>query len=199
MNPTEIQKKYFSPGTKGYKILNYYFSRYQDLFTRTIYTELDEFIHQIYLNICNISFSDKIKNPEAYIIAAIKIQCRAQLDHALRMKKRQQNEIIIEPDSDEGDSSVSELVQSDFHKTYDNLEINEIFSITNIFKLTLKEQERILFNFLVENVPRKEIAQIMNQKLNTIDTQIRRLRIKFFSYLKKSGYSFEIFNKYDKE
>ncbi|BDQ03342.1 hypothetical protein [Ignavibacterium sp.] len=197
MNPEEIQKKYFIPGSKGYKVLSFYFNRYRDLFVKTIYSELDEFINQVYLNICSISLSDEIKNPDAYLIAAIKIQCRVQLDLALKIKKKQQNEIPIEYESDDEDMSSLYFSQKEKQKTYSKVESEELFSIINLFKLSLKEQERALFNLLVNDMHRTEIARITKKNLNTIDTQIRRLRIKFFSYLKKNGYNFPMFNKFD--
>lgn len=199
MNPEEIHKKYFVPHSKGYKILSYYFSRYRDLFVRTMFSELDEFINQIYLNISSISISNKIKNPDAYIIAAIKIQCRVQLDRALKLKKKQLNEIAIESESDDENKSVLNDGKIAGENTYHHAESNELLTIINMFKLSLKEQEKLLFNSLIDNISRNEIAQLMNKNLNTVDTHIRRLRIKFFSYLKKNGYLFEIFNKYDKK
>ncbi|MEP0861686.1 MAG: sigma-70 family RNA polymerase sigma factor [Ignavibacterium sp.] len=199
MNPEEIQKKYFNPGTNGYKILHYYYNRYKDLFTNTIYPELDEFINQIYLNICNITLWEKIKNPKAYIIASIKIQCRVQLEHALKMKKRRQNEIKIETNTEEEDNSNYKISQIAAENTFSTVEADEIFNIVNLFKLSLKENEKLLFNLLIDNISRKDIAKMMNKNINTVDTQIRRLRIKFFSYLKKNGYFYEIFRKYSKE
>jgi len=61
----------------------------------------------------------------------------------------------------------------------------------------LRESERYLFNSLIDDIPRKEIAEKRNQNLNTVDTQIRRLRIKFLSFLREEGYTFEMFSKYD--
>lgn len=195
MNPEEIQKVYFKPGTKGYKILSYYYTRYRDLFIKTIFSEFDEFINQIYLNVSGIRFSEEIKNPEAYIIGSIKIQCRVQLDLALKMKKRQQKETTGQSDNEE--VSVLEDLPNKEQDPHSKVESSEIFNIINIFKLSLKESERYLFNSLIDDIPRKEIAKKGNQNLNTVDTQIRRLRIKLLSYLKDNGYSFEMFSKYD--
>ena len=195
MNTQEIFNKYFNPGTKGYKILSFYYARYRDLFIRTIYPEFDEFINQIFLNVSGIRLSEEIKNPEAYIIGTIKIQCRVQLDLALKVKKRQQKETMEQSSDDE--VSVLENLPNKDQDPHSKVESSEVFSIINVFKLSLRESERYLFNSLIDDIPRKEIAEKRNQNLNTVDTQIRRLRIKFLSFLREEDYTFEMFSKYD--
>ena len=196
MNPDEMLNIYFKPGTKGYRILYFYFTRYRELFMKTNHHQLDEFINQIFLNVSGIRFSEEIKNLEAYIIGTIKIQCRVQLDLAIKMKNRKQKENEnIEKDNE--DKSVLDNLPGKEPNPHSKLESTEVFSLINIFKLSLKESERDLFNSLIEDVPRKEIAEKKNQNLNTVDTQIRRLRIKIFSFLKEKGYTFKMFSKYD--
>ena len=195
MNPEDIQKKYFNPGTKGYKILSYYYTHYRDLFVKTIHSEFDEFMHQIYLNVSGIRFSDEIKNAEAYIIGTIKIQCRVQLDLALKMKKMRQ--IEINDKSDDNEVSVLENLPNKELDPHSKVESSEVFILINVFKLSLSKPERMLFNSLIDDIPRKKIAKKWDQNLNTVDTQIRRLRIKLLTFLKDKGYSFEMFSKYD--
>jgi len=195
VNTQEIFSTYFNPGTKGYKILSFYYTRYRDLFIRTIHPEFDEFINQIFLSVSGIRLSEEIKNPEAYIIGTIKIQCRVQLDLALKMKKRQQKETMEQSSDDE--VSVLENLPNKDQDPHSKVEGSEVFSIINVFKLSLRESERYLFNSLIDDIPRKEIAEKRNQNLNTVDTQIRRLRIKFLSFLREEGYTFEMFSKYD--
>jgi hypothetical protein len=195
MNPEDILEKYFKPGTKGYKILSFYFSRYQDLFEKTTHREFNEFLNQIYLNTTSINFSEDIKNIEAYIIGTLKIQCRVQLDLALKLKNRQQKE--NKEDSPGEDLSISNNLPAEDLDPHERVESTEVFSIVNAFKLSLKDWERDILNSLIDEIPRKEIAEMKNQNLNTIDTQIRRLRIKLSSYLKENGYKFNISDKYD--
>lgn len=196
MNPEDMLNIYFKPGTKGYRILYFYYTRYRDLFVKTIHPRFDEFMNQVYLNVSGIRLSEEIKNQEAYIIGTIKIQCRAQLDLAIKMKNRKQKENEIMEKDDE-DRSFLDSIPGKEPDPYSKLESTEVFSIVNVFKLSLKETERYLFNALIDDIPRKEIAERKKQNLNTVDTQIRRLRIKFLSFLKENGYTFKMFSKYD--
>lgn len=197
MNSEDIFKTYFKPKTKGYKILYFYFCRYRDLFERTIYLEFNEFLNQIFLNISAIKFSEDIKNTEAYIIGSIKIQCRAQLDQAIKFKSRQQNEIAAIEKFDEEETSLLEKLPAIEPDPYNSLEVGEIFSLINFFKLSLKINERDILNLLIDGVSRNEIAELKNQNMNTIDTQIRRLRIKLAAFLKENGYTFDASGKFD--
>lgn len=197
MKPEDIFNTYFKPNTKGYKILYLYFSKYRDLFERTIHFEFNEFLNQIFLNVSGIKFSEDIKNAEAYIIGTIKIQCRVQLDKALKIKRRKQSEIEnIENDEDE-EKYLFENIPTKEPDPHNNVEADEIFNIVNFFKLSLNIRERDIFNSLIDGISRKEIADKKKQNLNTIDTQIRRVRIKFSAFLKENGYTFNISDKYD--
>jgi len=82
----ELNPKYFPRETRGYKIINRFCYKYKDLFERTAFPNFNDFINQIFLNVSSIDFSRDIKNFDAYIIGTIKIQCRAQLDKAIKMK-----------------------------------------------------------------------------------------------------------------
>ncbi len=196
MIPEEILQRYFKPETKGYKILTFYYMKYRDLFEKTIFQKLDEFINQIFLNVSTINFSEEIKNTDAYVIGTIKIQCRVQLDRALKTKKRQQTENPTEKLKEDGVGDRDNLAdkEQDPHR---KMESDEVFSIMNTFKLSLKDWEREILNLLIDEIPRIEIAEMKKQNLNTIDTQIRRLRIKLASFLKDNGYTFDISDKYD--
>ena len=196
MNPEEILPRFFKPDTKGYKILAFYYMKYQDLFEKTIFQEPDEFINQIFLNVSAINFSEEIKNIEAYIIGTIKIQCRVQLDRAIKTKKRQQRENPTEKLKEDVVSDRDNLAdkEQDPHR---KMESDEVFSIMNTFKLSLKDWEREILNSLIDEIPRIEIAEMTKQNINTIDTQIRRLRIKLASFFKDNGYKFDISGKYD--
>ena len=170
--------------------------KYRDLFEKTIFQEPDEFINQIFLNVSAINFSEEIKNIEAYIIGTIKIQCRVQLDRAIKTKKRQQRENPTEKLKEDVVSDRDNLAdkEQDPHR---KMESDEVFSIMNTFKLSLKDWEREILNSLIDEIPRIEIAEMTKQNINTIDTQIRRLRIKLASFFKDNGYTFDISGKYD--
>ena len=78
------------------------------------------------------------------------------------------------------------------------LEGEELLNIINIFKMELKSEERDLLNSMIDEKTRAEIAGEKNSNLNTLDTHIRRLRIRFFSFLKDNGYNYEVYRKYEK-
>jgi len=197
MNPEYIFNTYFKQNTRGYKILYFYFSKYRDLFERTIHLEFNEFLNQIFLNVSEIKFSEDIKNVEAYIIGTIKIQCRVQLDKALKIKSRKQREIESAENNDDEEKYFFENIPTKEPDPQNNVETGEMFTIINSFKLSLNLRERDIFNSLIDGISRKEIADKNKQNLNTIDTQIRRLRIKFSAFLKEKGYTFNVSDKYD--
>ena len=188
MNSSELHKNYFTPDSRGYKILRKFYSKYSDLFEKSSYPEFNDFLNQIYLNITRIDFNSEIENKEAYIIGAIKIQCRVQLDKVFKHKYH----FVPETKNidDEGNNvSIFENIKSENNNPVESYEGQEIFNTINIFKLKLKISEKQLLNYLIDETPRKEIADIQKINMNTLDTKIRRLRIKLFNYLKDSGYS----------
>jgi DNA-directed RNA polymerase specialized sigma24 family protein len=194
----DLNEKYFSNNTRGYKIINRFYLKYRDLFIKTIFTEFEDFRNQIFLNISGIKLSEEIKNEEAYIIGSIKIQCRVQLDKALRRKKEkpesQFNNSLIEEDG----ISITENLADSLPDPHEMLEGEEVFNSLNTFKLQLNTVEKELLNNMIEEKTRIEIAEAKNLNMNTLDTHIRRLRIKLFTFLKENGYEYKMFKKYEK-
>ena len=195
MSPEELNHKYFSKETRGYNIISRYYYKYYDLFKRTAFPDFNDFIHQIYVNISEIDFSKEIKNLEAYLIGSIKIQCRVQLDKALKMKKTVAESMLS---SDEENEPVTFKIPSKSNNPDEVLDIQEMYYHISLFKLQLKQREILLLNFLIDEKPRNGIADEMQINLNTLDTHIRRLRIKMADYFKKLGYSGNVFDKYEK-
>lgn len=192
----DITAKYFSADSRGYRILFNYFQKYQDLFRRTIHYEFNDFLNQILLNVSNIKFSENIENIEAYIVGTIKIQCRVQLDKALKHKNRIKIVQLDKSENEDGEPALQNIPDEN-NGPLTNLESNEIFKAIQYFKATIKTSEVELMNCLIDEKPRKEIAEKINININTLDTQIRRLRIKFIEYLKEAGYKFTLFEKYE--
>ena len=198
MNLTEINNNYFTSGTRGYKIISCFYNKYLDLFKKTIYNDLGDFSNQIFLSVSKIDFNKEIRNEEAYIIGTIKIQCRVLLDKAIKSKKIIPESQLRNTDFKENEESVINNFSPDNKdKLFEAIEGNEIFNQINIFKIQLKQNETQLLNYLIDEKTRYEIAEEINLNLNTLDTHIRRLRIKFSRFLKKSGYSAGILDKYN--
>lgn len=197
MTPRELNKIYFSRNTRGYNIIYKFYHKYYDLFYSTCNISYNDFLNQIYLNISNIDFSKDIKNVEAYITASIKIQCRVQLDRSIKLKKiisesklkKEENESnsILEINSERKEISPAEI-----------LEGSEILQNISLFKFSLNSNEIELLNYLIDEKTRKEIVENTGMNINTLDTQIRRLRIKFYNFLKKLGYNLNSYSKYEK-
>jgi DNA-directed RNA polymerase specialized sigma24 family protein len=195
MSPEELNHKYFSKETHGYNIISRYYYKYHDLFIKTAFPDFSDFVHQIYLNISEIDFSKEIKNLEAYIIGSIKIQCRAQLDKALKMKNTIAESRLP---SNEENEPVMLKIPAKSNNPGEILDTQEMFYLISLFKLKLKHREVLLLNFLIDEKPRSGIANEMQINLNTLDTHIRRLRIKMADYFKRLGYSFDVFDKFEK-
>lgn len=198
MSPKELNKKYFAGKTRGYKILNRYYYKYSDLFRSTIYPDFNDFLNQIFLNVSGIDYSKDIQNLEAYIISSIKIQCRVQLDKALRSKKIIAENHLKKISSDEYEPSITEFIVSTNNNPHEILEGEEILNKINLFKLSLKKDDIDIINFLIDDKSRSEMVEMLNINLNTLDTKIRRIRMKFLAFLKKEGYKFKVFSKYEK-
>jgi DNA-binding CsgD family transcriptional regulator len=196
VEPSELNQKFFSTDTQGYKIIKWFYYKYRDLFQRTNFPQFKEFLHQVFLNISKINFSKEIQNEEAYVIGSIKIQCRVQLDQALKIKNRMVDKTSEVTHESTEDNSLVENLESNNPGPLETLEMQEVFQAINIFKLSLKAKELELFNSLIDNISRKDLSEKYQINLNTLDTQIRRLRIKLLTYLKNCGYSFKIFSKY---
>ncbi len=156
-------------------------------------------MNQIFLSVSNIDFNKNIKNEEAYIIGTIKIQCRVLLDKAVRFKRVVPESFVNEFNSEDSDNSIiNNLPENKKEEQLEHLETEEFFNHINIFKTQLNLNEVQLLNFLIDEKSRHEIVEEINLNLNTLDTHIRRLRIKFSKFLKKSGYTDKILKKYDK-
>lgn len=193
----EITTKYFVEGTRGYNILRNYYTKYQDLFQSTVHNDFNDFLNQILLNISAINFSDKIKNTESYVIGSIKIQCRVQLDKVFKQKNRLKMVDLKQDDEEDAPPPIQNYPSR--NRGPDKIvETEEIFKMINHFKYTLNSAEIELFNALIDELPRLEIAKNQNINLNTLDTQIRRLRIKFVDFLSNKDYNFKIFDKFKK-
>ena len=153
----DLNEKYFSNNSRGFKIINRFYLKYRDLFSRTIFVEFEDFRNQIFLNISGIRLTEGINNEEAYIIGAIKIQCRVQLDKAIRSKKEKpesrMNETLVEGEG----ISFTENLSADLPDPHSILEGEEVFNCINVFKIQLTAEEKTLFNSMIDGKTRKEI------------------------------------------
>lgn len=196
MKLAELNRNYFTKGTRGYTIISKYYYKYQDLFEKTIFPDFKDFIHQIFLNISGINFTEEIKNPEAYVIGTIKIQCRVQLDKSIKLKNVIPESRLLK--NNETEEVLTFKLPSQGNNPVGLLDTQEMFIQINMIKLQLKQPEKDLLNLLIDETPRLEIAGELNLNLNTLDTNIRRLRVKIAEYFKNLGYSSDLLDKFQK-
>lgn len=201
MKTEELHKQYFSVKTNGYKIINFFYRKYYDLFKNSIYPTFNDFLNEIFINTSKINFSKEIINEKAYILGSIKIQCRICLDKVIKLKSEEAESYLNynKKEEDENIFSISSNEDAKILKPNEIYEGVELFNLINNFKLSLKQQDIFLLNLLIDEIPRKEIALKMNINLNTLDTKIRRLRTKLYEFIKKAGFEYQYANKFLKD
>lgn len=196
----DLNEKYFSANTRGFKILNRFYLKYHDLFAKTLFTEFEGFRNQIFLNISGIKFPDYLKNEEAYLIGALKIQCRVLLDKALRYKSEKSGDQLNNASQiiNEEGISITEQLSAALPVPHEIPEGEQVLNSINIFKLRLNYEEKELFNSMIDGKSSTEIISEKNPNTNNVDINISKLRIKFFTFLKENGLDYQMFKNFEK-
>lgn len=188
MDATTLNRKYLSEGTVGFTVIRKFFSRYSDALKHSGFVQLDDVVHEVFLSLSKTDFS-KIDKVEHYVMRAIKLQCWSLLDKALRQKDRGNpgtggfdEKEIVDPTEPDGGSS-----------TLDGL---ELLMQVGLFKAGLAPREIRLLNMLIDETERTQMAENLGMNLNTLDTNIRRLRMRLAGHLKSMGYSYGILDRF---
>ena len=186
MDTNILHKKYLQQGTAGFAIIRKFHIRYADLLAKNNVMSIDDVLHEIFLSLSKTDLNE-VRNVEHYIMRAIKLQCWSMLDKAIRQKTVGELRAIIIGDEKE---DPTELVQ---HTAHQNDQLNELEGMDllvqiNLFKARLHPHEVRLLNYLIDETERSDIAAMLEMNLNTLDTNIRRLRMKLAEYLKRLGY-----------
>jgi DNA-directed RNA polymerase specialized sigma24 family protein len=181
---------YLNEGTAGYTIVRKFHMRYADVLATTNLIDLNDVIHEIFLSLSKNNF-DNVRNLEHYIMRAIKLQCWSLLDKAIKQKA-----FIANTDSrnvNDGNQNDEEphFPNSNTNEQLQILEGTELFIHINLFKTRLNLKEVQLLNLLIDETDRSEMAKSMGFNLNTLDTNIRRLRIKLADHLRNLGYYYK--------
>lgn len=189
MDITTLYKVYLQEGTIGYAVIRKFHSRYADILARTNLTDINDVLHEVFLSLSKTDF-ENVRNVEHYIMRAIKLQCWSLLDKAIRQKA-----MITKSDEMEDDEKKRNYQQAS-EVIHHNQQLAELEGIDllvqiNIFKVQLNPHEIRLLNLLIDETERSEIATHLEINLNTLDTNIRRLRIKLAEYLKNLGYVYQ--------
>ncbi|MFA5834461.1 MAG: hypothetical protein WDA22_13370 [Bacteroidota bacterium] len=186
MDNHTLHRDFLQKGTDGYVIISRFYSRYADVLSRANFTDINDVVHEVFLSLSKSDVRD-VRDLEHYIMRAIKLQCWSLLDKAIKVKAIGSKTEPIDRDEDQQKIHYNRTTNQAEQLTA--LEGNELLIQLSLFKLRLTMQELRLLNFLIDEADRSEIAKTTGMNLNTLDTNIRRLRIKLAEYLKSLGYT----------
>lgn len=185
MDNRTLHTEYFQEGTSGHAIVRKFYGRYSDVLTKSSLIDINDVIHEVFLSISKTNF-ENVRDPEHYIMRAIKLQCWSLLDKAIKQKGLTgTNESELEHNE-----KIERFDQTQMQNTQlQEIEGTELLVQINLFKNQLKENDIRLLNFLMDETERTDIAKFLGINLNTLDTKIRRLRMKLAEYLNNLGYA----------
>ena len=188
MDNQSLHREYLHTGTAGYAIIKKFHSRYADVLAKISLVDFNDVLHEIFLSLSKTNV-DNVRNIDHYMLRAIKLHCWSLLDKAIRQKSIILNS-SVQHQSDETERISKEIpADTRYNGQLSELEGADLLVQINLFKIRLNSQEIRLLNFLIDEMDRFEIAKMMELNVNTLDTNIRRLRIKLAEYLKPLGYT----------
>lgn len=189
-----LHQKYLSPGTAGHAVIRRFYSKYADLLAITSLVDIDDVVNDVFLSLSKTDFT-QVRNAEHYILRAVKLHCWSLLDKALRLKANvSRTEGRADENEGEGEPDYTRSVHADGQTEIEGM---ELLAFVNLFKAQLDPSEVRLLNLLIDETPRSEIAGLLGLKMNTLDTQIRRLRIRLADFLRDRGYSYKVLERFN--
>jgi len=198
MSSKQFYRKYFAEETRGYLIMRRFYFRYADLFHKREFPQFEDFLNQIFVNLSDIDLERARKSEEGYVIGAIKIQCRMLLERAVERKSVRSESERSQPGNEDRRSlqhQPDEKTTSPEETFSGNLLLREIA----MFRSELRPVEREVLNSLIDGKARNEIAQTLELKMNTLDTHIRRIRLRLMEFLERRGYESSLFERITRE
>jgi RNA polymerase sigma factor (sigma-70 family) len=196
MTSESLYTKYFQDGTRGFSVISRFYRKYADLLAKANLVDLNDVSHEVFASLAGTDFK-RVQSEEHYVMRAIKLHCWSLLDRAVRYKRSVQDSSPSRPLDRESDDPKYEDEASEPHGPVQEVEGLELLGSINLFKVQLNEKEASILNSLIDGTSRKEIAQALNLNLNTVDTHIRRLRIRLVQHLKSLGYDYAAIRKFD--
>lgn len=191
-----LHQKYLIQGTAGFAIIRQFYSRYSDLLARANLSGIDDIVHEVFLSLSKTDFA-QVRDVEHYLMRAIKLRCWSLLDKAVREKALTMDRHgTLNEDVDE-ESHVQDPSTLNLSQPLAELEGIELLSHLNSFKAQISPKEARLLNLLIDETERLDIAKILELNINTLDTVIRRLRIRLVDYLRDLGYTYKAFERFD--
>jgi DNA-directed RNA polymerase specialized sigma24 family protein len=188
-----LHQKYLSQGTPGYAIIRRFYLKYSDVLAKGNVVDINDVVHEIYVSFSRTDFH-QIQNVEHYVMRAIKLHCWSMLDKSIRLKALAAEPPIHRDNDDEPSERDVVAAEESDHLTV--LEGIELLSYVNLFKAELSARDSKLLNLLIDETERSEIAKLLELNLNTLDTTIRRLRIRLAEFLKNLGYTYKALERF---
>ncbi len=195
MDHNALHKEYLLEGTAGYAVIRKFYLRYADILPQTSLYDVNDVVHEVFMSLSKTNFT-QVQNIEHYVMRAIKLHCWSILDKAIKRKS-----VIVssvEKENKDGKEKKDERILPFTRPDESLIELEgmELLSQVNLFKTQLNSTEVRLLNLLIDETERGEIAKIFGFNLNTLDTNIRRLRMKLAEYLKSIGYTYKALNRF---
>jgi DNA-directed RNA polymerase specialized sigma24 family protein len=192
MGHQNLYSEYFKEGTGGFAIIRRFYRKYADVLGYIQCAHINDVINEVFLSLTRTDFQH-VKDEQHYVLRAIKLHCWSLLDRAIRVKALVQRG---RETNAEGDIVGNREVPggTDQHAEHEGV---ELLAWMNLFKTQVSTHEARLLNLLIDETPRVEIATELGLNMNTLDTHIRRLRMKLADYLKTLGYSYRSFERFE--
>lgn len=188
-----LHTQYLQEGTGGYAVIRKFHSRYSDVTAKIGIVEIDDLVHDILLSLSKTDLSE-VQKMDHYVLRAIKLRCWTLLDKALRHKAFYTP--MTEPEREDtwSEETGSTAAADDQLEAINGM---ELIGQVNLFKAQLRQGDVLLLNYLLDDADRADMAQHLGVKLNTLDTHIRRLRIRLADFLKRQGYTYAILDRFN--
>ncbi|HTP13267.1 MAG TPA: hypothetical protein VMM37_06535 [Bacteroidota bacterium] len=193
MDSGTLHKKYLSAGTPGYAIVQRFQVKYADVLLKSGFSDVDDILHEILLSLSRSDYS-RVVNIDHYVMRAIKLHCWTLLDKALRIKSVMTSaDSDLSEENDRPDDRKAGMSAVDGSQTIEGM---ELLSYVNLFKAELNQRDVQLLNLLIDETERSDIARRLELNLNTLDTSIRRLRIRLAEFLHGLGYTYKALDRF---
>jgi len=188
-----LHQMYLSEGTGGHAVIRRFHQKYSDVLARVGVSDIDDIVHEVFVSLSRTNF-DQVQNIEHYLMRAIKLHCWSLLDKALRHKSMTA-ENRDEPLNDDavGEHNAPRTNHPDQLTTLEGV---ELLTYVNLFKTQLSARDSRLLNLMIDETERSDIAKLLELNMNTLDTSIRRLRIRLAEFLKNLGYTYKTLERF---
>jgi DNA-directed RNA polymerase specialized sigma24 family protein len=188
-----LHQQYLTQGTAGYAVIRRFFTKYSDVLAKANVVDINDVVHEIYVSFARTDFNH-IQNIEHYVLRAIKLHCWSLLDKSLRIKAIAAESLIDH--TNENRTTERDVATANGSDNLSLLEGMELLSYVNLFKAQLNARDSRILNLLIDETERSEIAKLLELNVNTLDTSIRRLRIRLAEFLKNLGYTYKAIERF---